>query len=184
MSKLPIIIVPDERLVTHSREVTAITDEIKELVDNMFETMYSADGIGLSAVQVGVLERIFIIDIKSDTALSDDNIEDKSGYQATGKSMTIINPEIVELSEEQIVLTEGCLSIPGQAYKIKRPKYLTLKYKDIDNTEQIIKATGWLARGIQHEFDHLNGILYIKYLSKLKYDMAIKKAQKVKRQYE
>nr|CAH7762795.1 unnamed protein product [Callosobruchus chinensis] len=131
----------------------------------MFETMYYAEGLGLAAVQVGVLKRIFIMDVQP------------------GK-FCMINPEITELSGEQVILKEGCLSIPEQSHEIKRPKYLTVKYKNLNNEEQTLKASGWLARCIQHELDHLNGILYVRHLSKLKYDMAMKKAQKVKRHYE
>ncbi len=184
MSKLPVVIAPDEKLIKRSHEVITITDEITVLVDNMFETMYSTDGIGLAAVQVGELKRIFIVDIKPDVVLSDDCIENKPGYQSVGGPFTIINPEIIELSAEQTILMEGCLSIPEQRYKIQRPSYLTLKYYDINNEEKIIKANGWLARCIQHEFDHLNGVLYIQYLSKLKHNMAMKKAKKIKKCYE
>nr|CAH7762791.1 unnamed protein product [Callosobruchus chinensis] len=167
MSKLPIVIAPDERLTTRASEVIDITDKIKELVNDMFETMYYAEGLGLAAVQVGVLKRIFIMDVQPEKA------EDgPAGYEST------------ELSGEQVILKEGCLSIPEQSHEIKRPKYLTVKYKNLNNEEQTLKASGWLARCIQHELDHLNGILYVRHLSKLKYDMAMKKAQKVKRHYE
>ncbi len=178
MSILPIVIAPDERLITRASEVTDINDKIKELVNDMFETMYDAEGLGLAAVQVGVLKRIFVMDIQLET------IENEpAGYGSTGK-FYMINPEITELSDEQVILKEGGLSIPEQSHEIKRPKYLTVKYKDLDNEEQTLKASGWLARCIQHELDHLNGILYIRHLSKLKYDMAMKKAQKVKKHYE
>ncbi|WP_065094805.1 MULTISPECIES: peptide deformylase [unclassified Wolbachia] len=178
MSILPIVIAPDERLITRASEVTDINDKIKELVNDMFETMYDAEGLGLAAVQVGVLKRVFVMDIQLEI------IENEPvGYESTGK-FYMINPEITELSDEQVILKEGCLSIPEQSYEIKRPKYLTVKYKDLDNEEQTLKASGWLARCIQHELDHLNGILYIRHLSKLKYDMAMKKAQKVKKYHE
>ncbi len=178
MSILPIVIAPDERLITRASEVTDINDKIKELVNDMFETVYDAEGLGLAAVQVGVLKRVFVMDIQLSRA------EDEPvGYESTGK-FYMINPEITELSDEQVILKEGCLSIPEQSYEIKRPKYLTVKYRDLNNEEQTLKASGWLARCIQHELDHLNGILYIRHLSKLKYDMAMEKAQKVKRNYE
>lgn len=177
MSKLPIVIVPDERLITRASEITEINDKIKELVNDMFETVEYEDGFGLASVQVGVLKRVFV------TRIPQEYKDEQPGYQSTG-SFCMINPEITELSDEQVVLKEGCLSIPEQSYEITRPKYLTVKYKDLDNVEQTMKANGWLARCIQHELDHLNGILYIRHLSKLKYDMAMKKAQKVKKQYE
>jgi peptide deformylase len=177
MSKLPIVIAPDERLITRASEVTEINDKIKELVNDMFETVDSADGFGLAAVQVGVLKRVFV------TRIPPEYQDEQPGYQSTG-SFCMINPEIIELFDEQVVLKEGCLSIPEQNYEIRRPKYLTVKYKDLNNEEQTLKASDWLARCIQHELDHLNGILYIRHLSKLKYDMAMKKAQKVKKQHE
>ncbi len=178
MSILPIVIAPDERLITRASEVTDINDKTKELVNDMFEIAYDAEGFGLAAVQIGVLKRIFVMDVQLET------IENgPAGYESTGK-FYMINPEITELSDEQVILKEGCLSIPEQSYEIKRPKYLTVKYKDLNNEEQTLKASGWLARCIQHELDHLNGILYIRYLSKLKYDMAMKKAQKVKKHHE
>ncbi|WP_375603684.1 peptide deformylase [Wolbachia endosymbiont of Anurida maritima] len=177
MPKLPIVIAPDERLVTRANEITEINDKIKELVNDMFETVEYADGLGLASVQVGVLKRIFV------TSIPPEYQDEQPGYQSTG-SFCMINPEITELSDERVVLKEGCLSIPEQSYEITRPKYLTVKYKDLDNEEKVMKASGWLARCIQHELDHLNGILYIRHLSKLKYDMAMKKAQKIKKQYE
>ncbi|KLT23320.1 polypeptide deformylase [Wolbachia endosymbiont of Armadillidium vulgare str. wVulC] len=178
MPKLPIVIAPDERLTTRASEVTDINDKIKELVNDMFETMYDAEGLGLAAVQVGVLKRIFVMDVRPEKA------EDELvGYDSVGK-FCMINPEIKELSDEQVIMSEGCLSIPEQSHEIKRPKYLTVKYKNLNNEEQTLKASGWLARCIQHELDHLNGILYIRHLSKLKYDMAMRRAQKVKKNYE
>ncbi|QOD37844.1 peptide deformylase [Candidatus Wolbachia massiliensis] len=178
MSKLPIVIAPDERLTTRASEVTDINDKVKELVNDMFETMYDADGLGLAAVQVGVLKRVFVMDIQPEKIEAG-----PAGYESVGK-FYMINPEITELSDEQVVLKEGCLSIPEQSHEIRRPKYLTVKYKDLNNEEQMLKASGWLARCIQHELDHLNGILYIRHLSKLKYGIAMKKAQKVKKRYE
>ncbi|MGL9726588.1 MAG: peptide deformylase [Wolbachia sp.] len=178
MSKLPIVIAPDERLITRASEVTDITDKIKELVNDMFETMYNANGLGLAAVQVGVLKRIFVMDVQSE------KVEDELvGHDSVGK-FYMINPEVTELSDEQVIMNEGCLSISEQSHEIKRPKYLTIKYKDLNNEKQTLKANGWLARCIQHELDHLNGILYIKHLSRLKYDMAMRKAQKIKKNYE
>ncbi|WCR58148.1 peptide deformylase [Wolbachia endosymbiont of Ctenocephalides felis wCfeJ] len=178
MSKLPIVIAPDERLTTRASEITDINDEIKELVNDMFETMYDAEGLGLAAVQVGVLKRVFVMDVRLE-----ETEDGPSGYESTGK-FCMINSEITELSDEKVVLKEGCLSIPEQNHEIRRPKYLTVKYRGLNNESQMLKASGWLARCIQHELDHLNGILYIRHLSKLKYDMAMKKAQKVKRYYE
>ncbi|QKX02123.1 peptide deformylase [Wolbachia endosymbiont of Dirofilaria (Dirofilaria) immitis] len=178
MPKLPIVIAPDEKLTTRASEVTDINDEIRELVNDMFETMHDAKGFGLAAVQVGVLKRVFVMDIQLEGVKSG-----LAGYKSTG-GFCMINPEIIGLSDEQIVLKEGCLSIPGQNHEVRRPKCLTVKYRDLNNERKTLKADGWLARCIQHEIDHLNGILYVRHLSKLKYDMAMKRAQKVKRRYE
>jgi len=177
MSRLPIVIAPDERLITRASEIQEINDKIKELVNDMFETVEHANGFGLAAVQVGVLKRVFV------TCISPEYQDEQPGYQSIG-SFCMINPEITERSDELVILAEGCLSIPEQRHEIKRPKYLTVKYKDLNNEEQVLKANGWLARCIQHELDHLDGILYIKHLSKLKYDMAMRKAEKIKKQYE
>lgn len=177
MSRLPIVIAPDERLSTRASETREINDKIKELVNDMFETVEHANGFGLAAVQVGVLKRVFV------TCISPEYQDEQPGYQSTG-SFCMINPEITELSDELVILTEGCLSIPEQRHEIKRPKYLTVKYKDLNNGEQVLKANGWLARCIQHEQDHLDGILYIRHLSKLEYDIAMRKAEKIKKQYE
>ncbi|WP_339047516.1 peptide deformylase [Candidatus Mesenet endosymbiont of Phosphuga atrata] len=181
MSILPIIIAPDDRLHLCSEEVMEVNDEVKRLVDDMFETMYHEGGLGLAAVQIGVHKRIFIADVPEEY----DNLENRvDGYSSTGGPFCIINPQIIELSDESILLNEGCLSVPEQRNEISRPKYLTLKYLDYYGKKQIVKAQGWLARCFQHEVDHLNGILYFKYLSKIKYDMAVKKAQKIKRYYK
>ncbi|QKX01361.1 peptide deformylase [Wolbachia endosymbiont of Dipetalonema caudispina] len=177
MSKLSIIIAPDERLTTCASEVRDIDNEVRELVYNMFETMYDAEGFGLAAVQVGVLKRICVMDVQLEDVEKSELVE----YELVGK-FCMINPEIIGLFDEQVILREGCLSIPKQNYEIKRSKYLTVRFKNLNDEIQILKAGGWLARCIQHEIDHLNGILYIRHLSKLKYDMAVKKARKVKRQ--
>lgn len=177
MPRLPIVIAPDEVLLQRSCEVMEVNSEIKDLANNMFETLKQANGFGLAAVQVGILKRLFI------TCIPNEYLEEQVGYQSVG-SFCMINPEIINLSTEQVDLTEGCLSLPNQNHKISRPQYLTIKYRDLDYSEKILKANGWLARCIQHELDHLNGVLYIRHISKLKYDLAMKKAQKIKVQYE
>ncbi|UWI82991.1 peptide deformylase [Wolbachia endosymbiont of Howardula sp.] len=175
MSKLPVIVAPDDKLMLHSLEVTEINHEIIDLVNDMIETVFDVDGFGLAAVQVGILKRVFV------TRIPLEYLDEYSQYQSTG-TFTMINPEIIELSNEKIILKEGCLSLPYQYYDIKRPKYLTIRYIDLESKACILQASGWLARCIQHEIDHLNGISYIRHLSKLKYDIAMKKAQRVKDQ--
>ncbi len=121
MPKLSIATAPDERLITRASEVVGINDKIKELVNDMFETMYNAEGLGLAAVQIGVLKRIFVMDIQLG-----DIKGGPVGYESTGK-FCMINPEITELSDEQVILKEGCLSIPEQSHEIRRPKYLNCR---------------------------------------------------------
>ena len=139
-------------------------------MDDMLATMYAAPGIGLSAVQVGILKRLVVIDISRDEEKKD--------------PIFLINPEITNKSKKTSVYEEGCLSIPGQFAEIERPAECTLKYIDYHGKEKELNADGLLATCIQHEVDHLNGILFIDYLSKLKKDMIIKKLVKKKKEIE
>lgn len=158
MAILPIVTAPDERLGLYSTEVEKI-DEFQPLMNDMLETMHHTGGIGLAAVQVGVHKRIFVMDVKRDWQ------DTLPNYQSKGK-FYIINPRIMDLSKEQISLTEGCLSLKeqGNQNQIMRSRYLTLKYLDYDGKEQTLNADGWLARCIQHELDHLNGVIFLKHL--------------------
>ena len=144
--------------------------EVQKLMDEMLDTMYEAPGIGLAAIQVGILKRIVVIDITKG--------EDKKN------PLYLINPEIVHRSKETSVYEEGCLSLPGQFAEIERPAECHLKYIDYHGKEKTLKATGLLSTCIQHEVDHLNGVLFIDYLSKLKKDMIIKKLVKHKKELE
>lgn len=134
----------DPVLRTKAKEVQEITDKTRELLDNMAETMYAAPGVGLAAPQVGVLQRIVVIDV-----------EDENGL------VELINPVITEYSPEKVIVEEGCLSIPGQSGKVLRPARVTVKALDREGKEFELKAEGYLARAIQHELDHLDGILFI-----------------------
>jgi len=133
----------DPVLRTKAKEVTEITDKTQELLDNMAETMYAAPGVGLAAPQVGILQRIVVIDV-----------EDENGL------IELINPVITEYATEEIIMEEGCLSIPGKSGKVKRPAWVTVKALNRKGKEFELKADGFLARAIQHEVDHLNGILF------------------------
>ena len=170
MALLPIICAPDNRLKLKCQEVHEIDESVCKLMDDMLETMYAAPGIGLAAVQVGILKRLVVIDISKG--------EEKK------KPLFLINPQIIHKSEKTSVYEEGCLSLPGQFAEIERPAKCTIKYIDYNGKEKDLKADGLLATCIQHEVDHLNGILFIDYLSKLKKDMIIKKLVKQKKEIE
>jgi peptide deformylase len=154
-----ILVIPDPRLRQVAEPVDRIDGEIKALVADMFETMYDAPGIGLAANQVGVLKRVVVIDVVKDPE------------EETPDPITLINPEIVELSEDMRLHEEGCLSIPEYYEEIERPDRCTVEYLDIDGNRQSRQCEGMLATAVQHEVDHLNGKLFIDYLSRLKRDM-------------
>ena len=165
-----IIIEPDPILRKKCEPLEIVDDETKKLMDDMLETMYAAPGIGLAAVQVGILKRLVVIDISKD--------EEKK------RPLFLVNPLIVQQSKKTSVYEEGCLSLPGQFAEIERPAECTIKYIDYEGKQKELKADGLLATCIQHEVDHLNGILFIDYLSKLKKDMIIKKLVKQKKEIE
>ena len=158
-----IITVPDPLLKSISKPVDKINDEIKILINDMFETMYNAPGIGLAAVQIGIPLRVVVVDISK---------EDEK------KPHFFINPNIVWRSDKTSTYEEGCLSIPNQFAEIERPESCKVEYLDLNNKKKEIVASGLLSTCIQHEIDHLNGVLFIDYLSKLKKNMIIKKEKK------
>ena len=168
MTKKKIIIEPDPILRKKSQPVEKIDSQLKLLMNNMLETMYAAPGIGLAAVQVGVLRRAIVIDISKES-------ENKN-------PLFLINPEIKFKSKNTSVYEEGCLSLPGHFAEIERPSECILNFVDLEGRKKEIKAKGLLATCIQHEIDHLDGILFIDYLSKLKKDMIIKKLKKQKKE--
>jgi peptide deformylase len=159
-----IIILPDKRLRTKSEPVTKITAEIRKLADDMLETMYEAPGIGLAAIQVAVAKRIVTMDV--------------SNKEEEKEPRVFINPEIVWSSEEMSIYEEGCLSIPDIHEDVKRPARVKFKYLDLDGKKQEVEADGLFATCIQHEIDHLNGVLFIDHISKLKRDRIVKKFTK------
>ena len=161
-------LVPDPILRKTALPVEKITDSIKQLLDDMAETMYDAPGIGLAAPQIGELKRLIVMDCSRD--------------EETNELWQMINPTIIQSSEESSTLEEGCLSIPGYNSEVSRPNWVELKYKDINGKEQQIKAEGLLAACVQHEIDHLNGILFIDHISKLKRDIIWRKVLKEARQ--
>ena len=170
MSQRNIVIEPDPILRKKSNILEKVDDELRILLDDMLETMYAAPGIGLAAVQIGILKRLIVIDISKDK-------EKKN-------PIFLINPEIISKSKNTSIYEEGCLSLPGHFAEIERPEECQIKYIDYDGKKKEMKANGLLSTCIQHEIDHLNGILFIDYLSKLKKDIIIKKLSKQKKSLE
>jgi peptide deformylase len=162
-----IITLPDPRLRLVSAPVARVDEEIRNLVNDMFETMYAAPGIGLAAVQVGVPRRVITLDLAK-----------KDEPRAP---LVVINPEILDSSEDKGVYEEGCLSIPDYYDDVERPARVTVRYLDLDGGVREVAAEGLLATCLQHEIDHLNGVLFIDHLSKLKRDRVTKKFTKAAR---
>lgn len=175
MSKLEILTIPDKILLLPADPVERVDDALRTLLDDMIETMYAAPGIGLAAPQVGVLKRAVTIDVARRKE------DDDPQAEVPREPLFLINPEIVWSSEVPSVYTEGCLSIPEYYAEIERPAEVIVQFLDRDGKECELKADGVLATCIQHEVDHLDGILFIDYLSKLKRDRVIKKFVKMKK---
>ena len=167
MTIRPILTAPDPRLKAVSEPVARVDAETRALIDDMIETMYGADGIGLAAIQVGVPKRILVMDL--------DQKEGKKNPKA------YINPKILWASEEMATFEEGCLSVPEIWDEVERPARIRAEYLDRDGKRHEIEADGLFATCLQHEMDHLEGVLFLDHLSKLKRNMALKKLQKAKR---
>ena len=168
--KRKILIEPDPILRKKCEPLEMVDDNVINLMKDMLQTMYAAPGIGLAAVQIGILKRLIVIDISKD--------------EKKKNPLFLINPEIIKKSDDTSIYEEGCLSLPGQFAEIERPAECFLKYIDLNGQEKELKAKGLLSTCIQHEVDHLNGVLFIDYLSKLKKDMIIKKLVKHKKEIE
>ncbi len=164
MTIKPLIILPDPILRQVSTKVEQVNDEIRTLADDMLATMYDAPGIGLAAIQVGVPKRLLVIDLSKEG-------EDK-------KPLVFINPEILAVSDERSTYEEGCLSIPDYYAEVERPAQVTVGHIGLDGQEHRLDAEGLLATCLQHEIDHLNGVLFIDHISRLKREMVIKKFTK------
>jgi len=162
MAILSVLRFPDERLKTKATQVTEVNDNIKSIVNDMFETMYDENGVGLAATQVNIHQRIVVMDVS----------ENKEN------PIVLINPEIIKKSEETLINEEGCLSVPGCYAKVDRHTQVTVKALDIDGKEFTLDGDELLAICIQHELDHLQGILFIDYLSPLKRQRIKKKLEK------
>tara|TARA_B100001250_G_C19565690_1_gene685374 strand:+ start:326 stop:850 length:525 start_codon:yes stop_codon:yes gene_type:complete len=170
MASRQILTEPNKILREKSLPVDKVDSNLQKLMDDMLETMYAAPGIGLAAIQVGIPKRVIVMDIAQ-----------KDGPK---KPMFFVNPEIIGKSNNNSVYEEGCLSVPGQFAEIERPDKCHVKYLDYHGQPQELKAEGMLATCIQHEMDHLEGILFIDYLSKLKKSMIVKKLSKQKKALE
>jgi peptide deformylase len=170
MALRDIIILPDKRLRLVSEPVKKIDRELRTLVDDMFETMYEAPGIGLAAIQVAVPRRVVTMDLAKNEAPKEPRV--------------FINPELVWKSDEAATYEEGCLSIPEFYEEVTRPSVVRVKYLDLDGKAQEVEANGLLATCLQHEIDHLNGVLFIDHISKLKRDRVVKKFAKAAKRSE
>ena len=167
MSIKPLIILPDPILRQVSKPVERVDDQLRKFAGDMLDTMYDAPGIGLAAIQVGESLRMLVIDLA------------KEGEEPAPH--VFINPEVLESSDERSVYEEGCLSIPDYYAEVERPASVRVKFLDRDGKAQEIAADGLMATCLQHEIDHLNGVLFIDHISKLKRDMVMKKFKKLAR---
>ena len=164
MARLPILIAPDKRLKTKCAPVPAVHDAVRRLMDDMLETMYAAPGIGLAAPQVGVLQRVIVLDV--------------SDKEEEPQPIALANPEIVWASDEILTMNEGCLSLPDIYVDVARPAEVRVRALGRDGRPQEIEADGLLARCLQPEIDHLNGILHVDHLSALRRNMILRKLEK------
>ena len=167
MAIRPIITAPDPRLKTVSEPVETVDDETRALIDDMFETMYDAPGIGLAAIQIGVAKRILVIDI--------------ADAESPPDPRCFINPEVVWTSDDVATYEEGCLSVPDHYAEVDRPAQARVKFVDRDGNPQEIEADGLLATCIQHEIDHLNGVLFVDHISSVRRSIILRKLAKAKR---
>ena len=167
MSIRPILTAPDPRLKAVAKDVDKVDAGVRALIDDMLETMYDADGIGLAAIQIGVAERVIVMDL-----------DQKEGKR---KPRAFVNPRILWASDETATFEEGCLSVPEIWDEVERPAKIRVEYLDRDGKAQTLEADGLLADCLQHEMDHLNGILFIDHLSRLKRSIALRKLAKAKK---
>ena len=171
MAILPILEVPDPRLKTISTPVENFDDDLKRLVDDMFETMYDAHGIGLAAIQVGLPKRLLVIDLQE---------QDDDG-ETINAPRIFVNPEILDPSQDHSIYNEGCLSVPDQYAEVERPSAIRARWQDLDGKVHEEAMEGMMATCLQHEMDHLEGILFIDHLSRLKRQMVLKKLEKARK---
>ena len=167
MAKLSILVAPDPRLKVKSKPVDKVDDEVRRLMDDMLETMYAAPGIGLAAPQVGVAWRVLVLDIAK---------------QGEAKApLCMVNPELLWVSDAEVVYEEGCLSVPEHYADVLRPAKIRVRYLDRENEIRQMEAEGLLATVVQHEMDHLEGILFVDHLSSLRRNMILRKLGKARK---
>jgi len=174
----PVCIYGNPVLRTKSERVESVTPEIRALADRMLGVMYSAEGIGLAAEQIGRTEAIFVLDIPPHADVDE---EDRPNNPGVKMSLVLINPEIVGSSDETVVADEGCLSFPGLYVPVTRPAEVVVRFLDRYGAEQVLNAKGLLARAVQHELDHLNGVLLVDHMTKmakLKHALLLRKFKK------
>ncbi len=174
MAILPILEAPDPRLRVKSTPVETVDADLRQLITDMFETMYDAPGIGLAAIQVGVPKRVLVIDLQ-------ERESDEEAAEPVRNPRVFINPEIYDPSAEQSVYNEGCLSVPDQFAEVERPATIHARWLDENGEAHDEQIDGLLATCLQHEMDHLEGILFIDHLSRLKREMILKKLKKERR---
>lgn len=172
MGKLEVLTAPDPRLTKKAKPIESVNDNVRKFMDDMLETMYDDHGVGLAANQVGVLQRVIVMDLQED----DDKERPKDFYP-----LFLANPEIIETSGDIVEADEACMSVPGQRIPVARPERVKVRFLNYNNEIQEIETGGWLARAFQHEIDHLDGKLTFDYLSKLKKDVVLRKLVKIKR---
>jgi len=172
MAFLPVVEIPDPVLRQIARPVAAANDAVRALVADMFDTMYAAKGIGLAAPQVGVLSRVVVIDLQEPETEDGDPVR---------RPRAFVNPEIVSVSDELSTYSEGCLSIPDQYAEVTRPARAIVRWLDPDGSSRSEEMDGLMATCMQHEIDHLNGVLFVDHVSRLKRDMLLKKLAKQRR---
>ncbi len=167
MALLPIITAPDRRLKKVAIPIKDVDDEVRCLMDSMLETMYAAPGVGLAAPQVGDLRRVIVVDVA------------RAGTDPT--PICLANPEVIAASDDVSIFEEGCLSLPEQFANVKRPKSVCVRYRDYENKICEQEMNGFLATCVQHEIDHLNGVLFVDHISSLKRGMLLRKLTKIKK---
>ena len=173
MAKLEVLTAPDPILKKKAKPVELVDNSVRKLMDDMLETMYEDRGVGLAANQVGVLQRVLVLDLQND-----DEEERPKGFYP----LYIANPEVTEASDEMIEAEEYCLSVPDQGVPVLRHASIKIKYLDYNNKVKDLFSRGWLARAIQHEMDHLNGKILIDYLSILKKNVVLRRLAKLKKE--
>lgn len=185
MKILPLVIAPNPLLKQVSKPVEKIDESLRQLMKDMVNTMYSESGVGLAAVQIGVLKRVLVIDVDYEIEDHQHHHHDHHGCDGVHVKNTnprfFVNPEIIEFSQESQSYNEGCLSFPDMRSEVIRPQQVKVKYLDLEEKEQIEEMTGLLAICIQHEIDHLNGIVFVDHISKLKRDVILNKMKKLHR---